>query len=227
MRFLALLPVVLLPLCATADDAPRQIVVTATGSAQAAPDMATVSLGVSQEARTASEAMQAVSEATRAVLNDIASAGIEARDVQTSSLSLHPVWDDGNTRPRQVRGYSGSTMLTVRVRELDGLGALLDSVIGEGANQLNGLSFGIADPDPVEDGARANAVEKARDRAATLARAAGVTLGPVQTISEGGGGGPIHEPMMRGAMMEAASVPVASGELDIQVTVTVVFAIDE
>lgn len=226
MRLFTLLPVVLLPFSAIADDAPRQIVVTATGSAQAAPDMATVSLGVSQEARTASEAMQAVSAATEAVLSDIASAGIEARDVQTSSLSLHPVWDQSNANPRQVRGYSGSTMLTVRVRDLDGLGALLDSVIGEGANQLNGLSFGIADSDPVEDVARADAVAEARAMASVLAEAAGVTLGPVQTISEGGtGGGPA--PMMRGAMMEAASVPVASGELDIQVTVTVVFAIAE
>lgn len=226
MRLLVLLSVVLWPLSAIAEDAPRQIVVTATGSAQAAPDMATVSLGVAQEARTASEAMQGVSAATQAVLSDIAASGIEARDVQTSSLNLYPVWDQSNARPRQVRGYSGSTMLTVRVRDLDGLGALLDSVIGEGANQLNGLSFGIADPDPVEDIARANAVAEAQARASVLAEAAGVTLGPVQTISEGSTSrGPA--PMMRGAAMEAAAMPVAGGELDIQVTVTVVFAIAE
>ncbi len=226
MRLFALLSVVFLPLSAMAQDAPRQIVVTATGSAQAAPDMATVSLGVTREARSASEAMQAVGEATEAVLNDIGAAGIEARDVQTSALNLYPVWDQGNARPRQVRGYSASTMLSVRVRDLDALGPLLGSVVATGSNEMNGISFGLSEPDEVEDIARADAVAEARAQAEVLAQAAGVTLGPVQMITEGGGGGG-PAPMMRGAMMEAAAVPVAAGELDVRVTVTVVFAIAE
>ncbi len=223
MRF-ALLMVVFWPFAALAEDTPRQIVVTATGTVEAAPDMATVTLGVSRDARTASQAMAEVSEATSAVLTRITESGIESRDVQTSSLNLNPVWDRGNERPPQVRGYVASTTLSVRVRDLDDLGSLLDQLIGDGANTLNGLTFGIADTDPLEEAARADAVRQARAKAETLASAARLDLGPVQTISEGGGaGGPA--PIMRGAMLESAAVPVAAGELSVRVSVTVVFAI--
>ncbi len=223
MRF-ALLMVVFWPFAVLAEETPRQIVVTATGTVEAAPDMATVTLGVSRDARTASQAMSEVSEATSAVLASITESGIESRDVQTSSLNLNPVWDRGNERPPQVRGYVASTTLSVRVRDLDDLGGLLDQLIGDGANTLNGLTFGIADADPLEEAARADAVRQARGKAETLADAAGVELGPVHTISEGGGGG-APAPIMRGAMLESAAVPVAAGELSVRVSVTVVFAI--
>lgn len=223
---LALLMVVFLPFAALAQETPRQIVVSATGLVDAAPDMATVTLGVSREARTASQAMSAVGEAGGAVLENIRMSGIEDRDVQTSSLNLNPVWDrGGNDRPPQVRGYVASTMLTVRVRDLDSLGGLLDALVGEGANTLNGLEFGIADPDPLEAEARADAVERARAKADTLAQAAGVKLGPVRTISEGGGGPDMPVPLARTAMMEAAAVPIAAGEVGIRVSVTVEFDI--
>ncbi len=225
MRF-ALLLVVFFPFATLAEETPRQIVVSATGSVEAAPDMATVTLGVSRNARTASQAMSDVSAATSTVLDRIAEAGIESRDVQTSSLNLNPVWDHGNARPPQVRGYVASTTLTVRVRALDDLGGLLDQLIGDGANTLNGLSFGISETGPLEDEARARAVRQARAKAEVLADAAGVVLGPVQTISEGGRVS-APAPMMRGAMMEASAVPVAAGELEIRVSVTMEFAITE
>jgi hypothetical protein len=223
MRWISLLIFAVWPMLVVADEQAPNIAVSATGAASAAPDMATVSLGVSRDARTASQAMDAVALAAEAVLADIETAGIAARDVQTSSLNLNPVWDHSNSRPPQIRGYNASTMLTVRVRELDGLGGLLDSVVGEGANTLNGLTFGFADRAPLETAARTDAVVQARAMAETLAEAAGVTLGPVLNISEGGEVGPA--PMMRGTMMEAAAVPVAAGELDVRVTVTVVFGI--
>ena len=223
MRILSVLLVALWPAWALAQDEAPRIIVTATGSASAVPDMATVSLGVEREAVTASQAMDEVAAAANAVMEKIQAAGIETRDVQTSSLNLNPVWDQGNGRPR-IRGYSASTMLTVRVRDLDMLGGLLDSVVSEGANTLNGLSFGFGDAAPLETAARSDAVAKARQKAETLATAAGVTLGPVQTISEGDiGGGPV--PMFRTMAMEAAPMPVAEGELDVRVSVTVVFAI--
>ena len=224
MRCFVLLLVVLWPVVSAAEEVPRQIVVNAVGMASATPDMATVSLGVMREEATAAEAMQAVSAATASVLEEITGAGIEARDVQTSSLNLNPVWDQGSTRTPAIRGYSASTMLSVRVRDLDNLGTLLDAVVGEGANQLNGLSFGLSETDEAESEARADAVGRARAKAETLAAAAGVELGPIQSISEGGGGG-APAPMMRGAMFEASDMPIASGELDIRVSVTVVFGI--
>ena len=224
LRYIFLL-VVFLPVAAWASEDGRQIVVSATGSAAAASDMATVTVGVSREAPSAAEAMSLMSDAAQSVLDEVTAAGIDARDVQTSSISLYPVWEQGNAQPRQIRGYAAATMVNIRVLDLDRLGGLLDSVVGGGANEMNGLSFGIQDVEPIEDLARADAVRQATRKAETLAAAAGVTLGPVQTISEGGGGAPA--PMMRGAVMEAAAVPIASGELDIRVTVTATFAIAE
>ncbi len=226
MLRLVLLLVVFFPAVAAAEVFPRQIVVSATGSAEATPDMATITLGVSREARTAAEAMQAMATAAETVLQDVTAEGVEARDVQTTSVNLNPVWEPGNTRPPQIRGYSASTTVSVRVRDLERLGSLLDRVVGSGANQLNGLSFGIADPDPLQAEARTDAVRRAAEKAATLAAAAGVALGPVQSISEGASRS-APAPMVRGAMMEAAAVPIASGELTIRVTVTAAFSIGE
>ncbi|MEM7717984.1 MAG: SIMPL domain-containing protein [Pseudomonadota bacterium] len=225
MRF-ALPLVVILPCAAMADDHLPEIVVAATGTVSAAPDMATVTVGVSHEAPTAAEAMAALAATSAAVLEEVKSLGIEERDVQTSSLNLNPVWDQGNTRTPSVRGYTASGMLSVRVRDLDSLGALLDDVTNEGANRLNGLIFGISDRDPLEDQARRDAVLRAKAKAETLAAAAGVRLGPVQRITEGTQSA-TPTPMMRGAMMEAASMPIASGELEVRVSVTVTFAIAE
>jgi uncharacterized protein YggE len=224
MRWHILLLVLVWPLAATAQDPSRQIVVAATGTVSATPDMAVVNLGVSREARTAAEALEGVSTAAAQVLERIGAAGIAPRDVQTASLSLYPVMDQTSARPPQVRGYVASNDLTIRVRDLSALGGLLDTLVKEGANNLSGISFAMSDPKPLEAQARAAAVTDARAKAQTLAEAAGVVLGPVQSIQESGG---FVQPalMMRGAMMEAA-VPVASGELEVSVTVTVVFAIE-
>ncbi|MEM7752230.1 MAG: SIMPL domain-containing protein [Pseudomonadota bacterium] len=226
MRCFALLLVVFWPLAAVANEVPRQIVVAATGTVQATPDMATLMLGVSRRAPTASEAMGAAGAAAQDVVDLIFESGVEARDVQTASLNLSPVWNQGNALPREVVGYEASTLLIVRVRDLANLGALLDGVVADGANQFSGLNFGVSDPELLEQAARADAVAKARGKAETLADAAGVTLGPVQNISEGGRTG-APAPMMRGAMMETAAMPVVAGELDIRVNVSVVYAIAE
>lgn len=213
---------------AWAEDRSREIFVSGNGVARAAPDMAIIRIGVSREARTASQAMTEASAAAAAVLDNIKANGVEDRDVQTAAINLSPVWDHSNNRRPQVRGYVASNDLSVRVRELDNLGRLLDALVADGANTMNGLRFAIAETDGLETAARADAVKDARSKAETLAAAAGVTLGPVQEIREGGAVA-APQPMMRGAMMEAdaAGVPVAAGELDIRVNVTVIFAISE
>ena len=210
-----------------AQAADRQIVVTGEGRVAAAPDMATVSLGVHREARAADAAMSATSEAARAVLDTLAAAGIAPADIQTTRIGLEPRYQHSNDgAPPRITGYVASNDLSVRVRDLDGLGGVLDSVIADGANNFAGISFGLTDSGPLEEEARALAVRDARARAETLAAAAGVQLGAVQTITEMGGF-VAPEPMMRGAMMEAAMVPVAEGQIDVTVQVSVVFAIAE
>lgn len=207
----------------------RLISTTGTGAVEAAPDMATITLGVTQEARLATEAMDAASAAARAVLTRVEQAGIAPRDVQTSDVSLQPVWSrdsvSNNTTPR-VTGYVARNTLSIRVRDLDTLGAILDAVVQEGANTFNGLRFSLQNPEPVIAEARAAAVKDAMARAEQLAAAAGVTLGAVRSISESGG-------RFRPEMMEmaaarvAADVPIAAGELSMTAQVSMVFEIAE
>lgn len=210
---------------ALSQDQAREIIVTGTGTISAEPDLAIVSLGVTREARTASDAMRSASGAAAEVLRNLARAGLEPRDIQTSALNLSPRWERGSnqTQPRII-GYVAANTLTIRVRELDRLGALLDDLIGSGANAMNGLSFAVAEPGPPEDKARQNAVKDAIARAGILAEAAGVGLGPILTITEGGA--PPPSPGFRREALTATDVPIASGEVDIRATVTVVFAIE-
>jgi uncharacterized protein len=202
--------------------------VSGVGEVAAAPDMATISLGVTTEGMEAAEAMRRNSEAMTAVLAAVAAAGVAARDVQTSSLSLSPRWEPprpNESEPR-VSGFVATNMVTVAVRDLAALGGVLDAVLGEGANTLHGLSFGVADDTAVKDAARRAAVADATRKARVLAEAAGVTLGPVAEIVEGGGfGGPLARARMDMAMAEA--VPVAPGELSLQATVTITWTLGE
>lgn len=208
-------------------DAAR-IVVTGEGVVTAPPDMATIRIGVTREARSAAQAMDAASAGAAAVLDRLQRSGIEPRDIQTTNVSLSPRFrNDGTGGPPRIAGYVASNDLAVRVRALDDLGRVLDAAVGDGANTMNGLVFGVADPAPFEDEARRMAVAAARGKAELLAAAAGVRLGPLAAIREGGAG-PLPEPRLRAMAMEAAqAVPVAAGELDFRARVTLVYGIED
>ncbi|MCU9849054.1 SIMPL domain-containing protein [Defluviimonas sp. WL0024] len=229
MRFLSVFVTVLaLALPAAADEVtPATISVTGEGRVEAAPDMATVSLGVTSEAATAAEAMAANSEAVAAVIGKLRGAGTEDRDLQTTGLSLGPRYDyDGSGGAPKLAGYVASNMVTVRVRALDTLGGVLDAVVSEGANTLNGLSFGLQDDQAALDEARRLAVADAARKAALYAEAAGVKLGRVVRIGEQGGQMP-PMPMGAEAFAKSADVPVAPGELNLSSSVLVVYEIDD
>ncbi len=201
-----------------------QITVTGEGRLDRAPDLATISLGVTTQGASAAAAMAANAEGVAAVLANLAAAGIGPRDIQTSGLSLNPNWTGYDSSAPRIDGYTAQNMVTVRVRALETLGAVLDAAVQDGANTLNGLSFGLADPDPAMDEARALAVADARARAGLLASAAGVTLGRVLTIAEGGGNG-VPAPMYRMDAAASAPVPVAGGEVALVATVTITWEI--
>ncbi len=213
-----------LPFWLWAEDNPREIVVSGEGRVAVEPDMAVLSLGVTREARLAKDALDDTSREVAKVLDVVKQSGIAARDIQTSSVSLSPRWDrpKSNALPRVV-GYVASNTLSIRVRDMAQLGALMDQVVGRGANQMNGLQFTLADRGPVEDEARRRAVKDAMAKANLLAESAQVTLGPVRRISEGTG-----SRAMAGALRSeafAADVPIAAGEVDVRVSVTVTFDI--
>jgi uncharacterized protein YggE len=212
---------------AAADDAPpRTLTVTAEGRVSAAPDMATITLGARRQAVSAAEALRRVSDAMRPVMDRLAAAGIDPADIQTGAVGLNPVYDYNGSIPK-LTGYEAAINVSVRVRDLGALGGLLDTVVGDGANELGGLSFGIADPGPLLDAARRDAVAEARRRAELYAEAAGVALGPLLSLAEAGSHVPPQPAYdLRIAMEAAASVPIAAGEVGLSATVTMVYAID-
>lgn len=203
---------------------PPQITVTGEGRVDAAPDMATISLGLTSEAKSAAEAMAASSAKMTIVLDNLRAAGIADRDLQTSGLSLNPNWTNySSSDTPKITGYTANNQLSIRVRALETLGSLLDAAITDGANTLNGVSFGLADPAPALDEARKRAVADARHRAELLATAAGVTLGSIQSITEGGGYSQ-PQPQFRMAA-DSAPVPMAEGEVSVAASVTIIWQI--
>ena len=217
-----------LPLTAPvlAEDAPtRTISVTGTGTIEAAPDMATLMIGVTTQVATAAEALGANTTAPDAAIARLTASGIEARDMQTSNLSINPNWTGHDSSTPTISGYVASNMLTVRVRALDTTGAILDAAVADGANTLNGMTFGLADPEPLYDAARKEAVADARAKAELLATAAGVKLGQVVAISDAGAMTD-PAPMYRDAV-SASAVPVVGGEVGLVAHVAVTWEIAE
>ena len=203
-----------------------QISVSGEGVVQSAPDMATISLGVTTQGITAAEAMAANSAEVAKVLANLTAAGIEGRDIQTTGLSLNPVWSNYDSGASQkIDSYSAVNSVTVRVRALDALGGVLDAAVKDGANTLNGLTFGMADPAPALDEARKRAVADAARKAMILAGAAGVKLGRIINITEAGGYA-TPAPMFRAEASMKDAVPVAGGEVALSVSVTILYAIE-
>ena len=205
---------------------PRQISVTGDSTITVAPELATITLGVTEEAEEAGMAMRAVSEAMGAVIAELKEAGIAPEDMQTRQVSMHPVWSQDRSYDsggkRKITGFQASNTLMLRVRDLDRLGPVMDAVLAAGANNFQGLSFGVEDPEAIADRIRGEAVKDAIRKAAQLAEAAGMELGPVRSISEhGGGGGP--RPMMAMEMARSDAMPIEAGELSFSHSVSVVF----
>lgn len=201
------------------DDASRHISVVGTGEVAAEPDMAVISLGVTHQAKTAGAAMDQVNASAKALLDALAGLDVAARDVQTDQLSVSPVWNNSNTAPRSIDGYVAQNSVSVRVRDLSRLGTILDAALDAGSNDFNGLQFTMQNASELRSQARQAAVKDAIARATELAEAAGVTLGPVVTITEQGG--QIQPHMMAAARSE--SMAIASGEVSIRASVSMTF----
>jgi uncharacterized protein YggE len=199
---------------------PGTISVTGHGTVAAVPDMATLNLGVTTTGDTAAAALTANNEALSQVIGRLIAAKVADRDMQTSNLSLNPNWvmkADGSGQ--EVQGYVASNQLTVRIRDLASVGAVLDAAVQDGANTLNGLSFGLTDDKDEQDGAKKAAVADALAQAKLLSEAAGTKLGAIVSITEGGG----YQPPMPMASFksDAMAVPVVAGEIGVQSDVTI------
>jgi uncharacterized protein len=217
---------------------PRVISVTGEGVIRAKPDMAVVTLGVVSDADAARDALTANTEAMTGITEALKAEGIEARDLQTSNFSIEPRYSQPPQRPEEqagwvpeIVGYTVRNSLSVRIRDLGNTGAILDKVVTLGANSISGPSFTVAEPEKLEDSARAAAIRDAKERAETYARTAEVGLGEVLRIDETGYGTPQPYAMapraMKAEAFDAASVPIESGELTYTANVAVTWEIAE
>ncbi|MCX5497259.1 SIMPL domain-containing protein [Kaistia dalseonensis] len=215
---------------AFAQTAPAVPVLTASGdgSASAAPDIAIVTLGVVAEAANAKDALASNATDMTAVIKAITDAGIATRDIATSGLSVEPVYSEPSNDAggrSQITGYRVINQVTVKIRNLASSGPLLDKVVTAGANRVTGISFEIDKAEALRDAAIKAAIGDARRKAELMAEAAGVKLGPIQSVSAFGNNAP--PPVFRAqmAMKAADSTPVMGGEQEITANATVVYAI--
>ena len=200
--------------------------IVASGEASGVPDVARIGAGVVTTAPTATAAMEANARQMASVRAALTRAGIADRDIQTSSLSLSPEYREGapDASPRIV-GYRASNDVSVTFRDIAATGRILDALVSQGANQINGPSLSIEHPEAALDEARIKALAAARARADLYARAAGKHVGRLVAISEAGGEsrGPIR--------VMANSLPKLSTSLDpgtqtLSVTLNVTFELD-
>lgn len=194
----------------------------AYGETKVAPDMATITLGVMTEGKTAAEAMAANAARMTAVVASLRRAGLPDRDIQTSNLNLNPQYRYQENQPPQLVGYQASNNVTVTVRDLKKLGPAVDATVGAGANQVQGIGFGLQDPTTAENAAREAAVTALAAKAELYAKATGYRISRLVALSEGGGyAAPPPMPMiaMR-AEMKDAGTPISGGELRVRIDIT-------
>src|SRR4051812_28078136 len=194
---------------------PAMISVTGEATVSVAPDLAQIDAGVTSEAKTAREASDANNAAMGKVLLALKSASIDEKDFQTSRLSLQPQAAPNRPGPTSIVGYRASNRVTIRLRDVTKVASVIDTLVAAGANDVGGINFTVSQASKLLDEAREQAIADARRRAEIYAKAAGVTLGAPQSITEEGGHGPIPYRKMAAGM--AASTPVAQGEETLQV----------
>lgn len=219
---------------------------SAEGQSRRTPDLALFNAGVVTQGRTAAEAFAANSRRMDEVIAALRRAGIAERDIQTSAISLQPRYSDPERdamiaarttgqpyvptpRPEgpQIIGYEARNNVQVRVRRLGEMGRIIDALVEAGANQVDGPSFTMDEPGEALDEARTAAVETGRQRAELYARAAGMRVARILSISEGGGYHPVPILVTGAADMRGAGppppTPVAPGELTLGITLSMQF----
>ncbi len=229
---LLLATLVLVPHSAKADNEQiPSIDISAEASVKATPDIADISAGVVTTAPTAAAALEANAKSMTAVFKALKDAGIEDKDIQTSGLSVNPQYNYEEKKAPTITSYQAVNNVSVVFRDLKSTGKIIDTLVSQGANQINGPTFSVDKPEAALDQARVEAITKAKKRAELYAQAAGVKIKRILSISENFNSGmpPIRPMMMRAekAMDMAASSPIAAGNVNLSVTVNIRFELAE
>ena len=204
--------------------------VTGEGEMAVKPDLAILTLTVMREAPTASEALTADNKAMGDVISSLKATGIADRDLQTANLSIVPRYSTATPRktdePAKIVAYQVANTLSVRVRDIGKVGEVIDKAVKLGVNEDGAIEFANADPSAATTEARERAVADAIKKAHTLADAAGVKVGKVLRISEQSYA-PRPMPMRAKTFAAAEAVPVAPGENNYRVTVSMTFELTQ
>jgi len=208
------------------------LTLSAEGKSSRKPDLALFTAGVATTGKTAGEALGANSAAMNRVIRALKAAGIAEKDIQTSNLSLNPVYasrqrttDPLEEQAPPIIGYRANNTVSVKQRDLDQFGKVIDTLIAAGANQVYGPSFQMEKPDEALDEARREAMTKARQRAQLYASAAGLLIRRIVSISESGSYAP-GPPVLYArtmAMDAAEATPVSADAVEMLANVTVTF----
>ena len=200
--------------------------ISATGEVSRVPDVAIISTGVVTRAPTATGAIQQNAARMERVRTALRRAGIADKDIQTSSINLNPEYRYEQNKAPILTGYTASNQVSVRFRDIAKTGEILDVLVAEGANQINGPSLTIDKPEEALDEARLKAIANGRARADLYARALGMRVTKLLSVSESGGYA-VPPPMPMYARVEAmsadASTKIDPGEQKVQVSVAMSF----
>ena len=199
----------------------RTITVVGTGEVRGTPDVADLALGVSGRGATAADVLRTIADRAQKVIDVLHEAGVADEDIQTSDLSVQPVYDDHD----RITGYEATNTVTARIRDLGKAGGIVDAAADQAGDtiRVQGITFSIDDDSKLLAAARTKATKRARAQAEQLAGGAEVEVGEVQSISETTTAVPLTS--SGEAADRAASTPVQPGSQVLSVSATVVFAL--
>ena len=200
--------------------------VSAEGTSEARPDLATISLGVTTEGQTAAAALAENARRMTALTQALRRAGVAERDIQTANVSVYPQQQYVEGQQPRITGYQANNTVSAKVRDINNTGRVIDAAVAAGGNTVNGVSFSHADPDAQLDVARRDAIAEARRRAELYANALGMRVNRIVSVAEGGGYAPpimVTAERMMAHDGAAAPTPIAPGEIETRVSVSVTF----
>ena len=205
--------------------------VSGEGKVSVTPDIATVQMGIQAQAETVAEAQAEASTAMDAVMASLQAEGVAEKDIQTQYFNISPVsrWDSDKGEST-ITGYQVTNIVTVKVREIDKAGDVIDSAVTAGGNNIvvNSINFSVDDPTAYYDTARTEAIAEALDKAQTLATLSGAKLGDPTYISESSSGGSIYRsyPSYDAVAAEGvSSTSISAGEIEVTLTVQIAYSI--
>jgi uncharacterized protein YggE len=196
------------------------------GSVVAKPDIAIVNITILTEANTSKAAQDDNSRKSQDVIGYLEDQDIEEKDIKTSSYNLNPRYAYPRGGTPVITGFQVRQSITVKIRDLDRVGSVLEGVVAAGANQVSGVNLTIDDPDALQQEARAKAIADAKEKAANLEKQLGISLGRIINFSEGGDFGmPVFRAFAEdtigvGGAGPVPDIPIGENEIVSNVTLT-------